>query len=624
MAMKKLLLIIVGLLATLLVVVLLAAALLPRLVDTDSLKEQLSAQASAAAGRPVAIDGPLSFSVFPQLALEVQQLRIAEPGAGGGPAGSVARASVAVALGRLLSGELLVKGVTLEGAEFNLQSAPGDMNLRLTGLNVATGALDLQQLSARPVPISASGLLEDVNTGISRRFELDTQATVNPATQQYRLDQLDLRLQDPAGTFPPLRLQLEQLQADLAAETASFVGLEVALAELRVSGEGQASALLSQPAFNASLNAGPFSPRALLTSLGQEVPFTTDPAVLGEASLSAVLEGNGRRVDIADLVMHLDDSRISGDLSVLNLAKPAVLFNIAVDELNLDRYLPPPPSASGGQASATPPSPLPLAALAALRAQGALAIARLQVLNLPLGNVRMELAAASGVARINPLEAQLFDGRYTGDISIDGTGLAPAVRFNERLVDVNLGPLLLALQGVDSLSGLVQAQASGTALGEDTAQLIATLNGNMDMRLENGALEGVDIDHRVRSALAILRGGDAGTTDRGRTEIRQLSMQAVMENGLVVTDSISAQLAFLDVGGIGVVDLNQMLLDLELEATVSAGTGEEPDPLFKGLSGRNIPVSISGPLGQPEVTVDAGRALQQELGRRLLDRLRGN
>lgn len=618
--MKKFLLIALGLLALLVVVLLLATALLPRLVDTDSMKEQLAAKASAATGQPVAIDGPLRFSLFPQLALEVQQLQLGDAG-GPLPAGSIERASVKVALGRLLRGQLQVKGVELEGAAFAVRDEQAGLNLRLSDLSVSTGTLNLQQPGTTPLPISASGLLEDAGSGMSRRFELKTGATLNLQAQQVQMDQLNLSLHDPAGGVP-LRLQFGQLQADLGAETASFTGLELALAELRISGEGRVSRLLSQPAFKATLASEPFSPRALLTSLGQEAPLTTDASVLGDATFSAVLEGNARRIDVSDLLIQLDDSRITGSLSALNPSAPIVQFTLAVDELNLDRYLPPPPSASGGQASATPPVALPLAALAGLRAEGRLQVAQLQILNLPMSNARVELSAVDGVTRLQPLEAQLFGGWYRGEIRIDNTGVTPMISFDERLDGVNVGPLLQALQGVDSLSGLVQAHASGTARGEDSAQIIATLNGSIDLQLENGAWEGVDIDHRVRSALAALRGGDAGTTDSGRTEIKTLAMQAIMENGVVITDSITAQLAFLDVSGLGLVDLNRMILDLELEAAVSPD--REPDPLFKGLTGRSLPISISGPLSEPQIKVEAGQALQQELGRRLLEKLRGN
>ena len=73
--MRKFLFVLLGL-----VVVLIGAALVvPFLVPTDTYKQQIARQVESATGRSLTIEGPLRFTILPQLGFEAQQVTLANP-----------------------------------------------------------------------------------------------------------------------------------------------------------------------------------------------------------------------------------------------------------------------------------------------------------------------------------------------------------------------------------------------------------------------------------------------------------------------------------------------------------------------------------------------------------------
>ena len=73
--MRKFLFVLLGL-----VVVLIGAALIvPFLVPTDTYKQQIAREVENATGRSLTIEGPLRFTILPQLGFEAQQVALANP-----------------------------------------------------------------------------------------------------------------------------------------------------------------------------------------------------------------------------------------------------------------------------------------------------------------------------------------------------------------------------------------------------------------------------------------------------------------------------------------------------------------------------------------------------------------
>lgn len=115
--------------AGLLVVLLFAALVGPSLVDWNQFREEIEAQASEAAGRPVSIDGDIRFRILPAPHLTLGKIKVGQnPEADSLPSdlnfATFAEIDGEVALAPLLSGDIEITSVRIVEPEFNLEVLP--------------------------------------------------------------------------------------------------------------------------------------------------------------------------------------------------------------------------------------------------------------------------------------------------------------------------------------------------------------------------------------------------------------------------------------------------------------------------------------------------------------------
>ncbi|GMV62224.1 MAG: hypothetical protein AMXMBFR74_13930 [Parvibaculum sp.] len=115
--------------AGLLVVLLFAALVGPSLVDWNQFREEIEAQASEAAGRPVSIDGDIRFRILPAPHLTLGKIKVGQnPEADSLPSDlnfvTFAEIDGEVALAPLLSGDIEITSVRIVEPEFNLEVLP--------------------------------------------------------------------------------------------------------------------------------------------------------------------------------------------------------------------------------------------------------------------------------------------------------------------------------------------------------------------------------------------------------------------------------------------------------------------------------------------------------------------
>ena len=70
-----------------------------------------------------------------------------------------------------------------------------------------------------------------------------------------------------------------------------------------------------------------------------------DPKALTALSAETRFSYSDNAVTVPELKLQLDETSINGKLSLPSLSPLAANFNVAVDRINLDRYLPPPSDA---------------------------------------------------------------------------------------------------------------------------------------------------------------------------------------------------------------------------------------------------------------------------------------
>ncbi|MGK0375306.1 MAG: AsmA protein, partial [Arenicella sp.] len=103
-----------GLFVTLTVVILLAVIIIPKIVDPNDYRDELSALVKNKTGRDLSVSGDLKISVFPWLGVKIQGLSLSQPKGIEGNMLSVDDAQLRVKLMPLLSNKIEVDTVLLE------------------------------------------------------------------------------------------------------------------------------------------------------------------------------------------------------------------------------------------------------------------------------------------------------------------------------------------------------------------------------------------------------------------------------------------------------------------------------------------------------------------------------
>ena len=246
---------------------------------------------------------------------------------------------------------------------------------------------------------------------------------------------LELALAGPAlaGGSTTLRAAAPALAATLAKQRLSVEEMSGELYGLQLRGSVTGTSILDAPEFTGRVELASFSPKELMLRLGRTAPVTADPQALTEAHASGRYFARGRGVELDELVLALDGTSITGDVTVRDVgavagaskrttASPAreaggevepgtedneqrnsnpeagaqdndgnpapeashseatLRFALAADRLDLGRYLPPAGSGTAvGRGAFADPFARLQAALGARDAEGTLRVGTLEV-----------------------------------------------------------------------------------------------------------------------------------------------------------------------------------------------------------------------------------------------------
>ena len=664
--MKRFLKVILGLVGAFAMLLVLAAVVLPLIYEEADLKQAIAAKVHKQTGRNLSIDGALDFSVFPWLAVEVNDLHLSNAeGFGDQSFARIGQARVGVALMPLLRRQIAVDEITLNGLELVLTvNARGQNNWddladagdaestppagaepglfssqRIAGLNILDARIEFEDQKTgshyrlngfsmqtgplgkgKPVPLELTTLLEDLVGGTRADVELAATAAIDLQTEQYDFVDFELGLfieaADKSSGKQVVRIRAPRLSANLAAQTLQLETFSLELADLEADGTLSARNILDDPALDGSLTVAAFSPSRLMQALHLEAPRTADPNVLQHARFNTSFSGRSSQLKLNDFELELDQSRLTGEMSIGNFERPEVGFDLSVDEINIDRYLEPASEPSGQDDVA-----MPREELKGPEVQGNLTVGKLQLAGLDFFDAKIGIAIGHGKLRLYPLTADFYSGRYSGDISLDSSGAVPLLSLNENIDSVTFQRLVADLVENESLSGTALGHMRLNGRGANSSEVLRSLNGELGLSLTEGALEGINIWYEIRHGMALYKGLAPPPTEPNRTVFSRMQLDATVADGVVTTRDLVAELPFLTVRGDGTVDLGQSSVNLSLVASVSNAPELANDPTSAELKGKSLPFKVKGSLDAPSVSVDWEALLKGEAAKMLMNKL---
>ena len=518
--------------------------------------------------------------------------------------------------GRLASGEPFDLST-----DFVLDQAPALLaKVKLTTTVTANLASNAHQLAKPEIDITVSGQGYP-QEGIPVQVRANAIAA-DIEKELYRLEALSVKTTWKGEGFPaagvPVTLQAKDLNANLAAQTMELAGLDLELAGAHLSGGLTGKEILDAPALTGPLKLDQVSLREWAPKLGVALPATTDPKVFEKLSFSGAVALSKSSAEVGDIVLQLDDTTAKGMLGVADFDAKALRFELNVDRINADRYLPP-PSEKPAAASKDAPTPIPVETLRTLNARGQLQVGEAIFAGIKFTKLRLGVNARDGKVRFNPSQASMYGGNYSGDIGIDATGNAARVTLDEHISGVDFAPLFKDFFETERVSGKGGANIKLAGTGRTTDDIMKTLDGNIDFKVADGALEGTDLWYEIRRARALLKQQAAPErSGPARTPFTALTGSGVMKNGVLSNNDLNVAMQYLKVTGQGSVNVPASTLDYKLLAAVLKIPREGADVAdAQDLVDAEIPIKVTGSLSDPKVRPDVEGYLKNELKQRV-------
>ncbi len=319
-----------------------------------------------------------------------------------------------------------------------------------------------------------------------------------------------------------------------------------------------------------------------------------------------------RKTVQSNLAAKLAESNISARLDLTRFSPPSLAFDLNIDQLNLDQYLPP---STGQQARKEPEKPIDLSGLKAVNASGTIRIGALQASRLKAANINAQVRLANGRLEVSPHSAKLYQGSAAGALTADANGNRYALK--ESLNGVSIGPLLKDLADKDVLEGRGNVALDLSASGNSVRALKKSLAGTARTDLKDGAVKGINLGQALRQAKSAL--GAKGATEQSadkqdKTDFSELSASFVVRNGVAHNEDLSLKSPFLRLSGSGDINIGDDSIDYLAKAAVVASAAGQGGKDLGDLKGIAVPVRLSGPFDALKYRIDFG-AMAGELAK---------
>lgn len=631
--MKKFFLI-VGVLLVLLVGAIVA---LPFVVPAETIKSQLTAQVEGATGRKLAVDGDLDLSVFPNLAVDMADVRFA--GAAGSEVAdmvSLKELKVQLKLLPLLSGSVEVDQFVLVEPVIHLEvDAQGKPNWELATGDQAAGSTSGSGEEGE----GGSGLpISELKLGDIRIENGTLIYTDRAAGSEERVDAINMQLaladiQSPLEAEGSLDYKGETIDLDLGLQAPyevlqggrSAFALGVKAAPLQLGFDGDLSNQ-GAPSAAGDIDLSVPSVKGLAAWLAE--PLDLDTEALEALTIAGKLNGSAEKIAFTDAVISLDQIRGKGEVTTdLAGAVPKISGRLDLGMVDLNPYMPggeapseeteaesgsgeqaPAESQAAGAAADWSDEPIELA-LGGVDLAFELTLEGLKAQEIKLGRTVLALTMAGPKLTADLKDFNLYDGKGQGRLTVDTSGGQPAIAQQFTLSGLEALPFLTDAAEFDRLEGKADATFDLRTTGGSQRQLVQNLAGGGKVTFADGAITGINVAAMVRNVGTAFLSAEANETRK--TDFAELGGSFTVADGVLRNDDLVLQAPALRVNGSGSVDLPKKRVDYRIEPKAAATLeGQEGATDVAGIL---VPVVVTGPFDDLSYKPDLSGLVDQAI-----------
>lgn len=649
------------------IVVLLAIAVfvITQVIDPNEFKPEIEKQAQEQANLTLDIQGDLAWQFWPSLGVSLgrTEARIADDEE---LFAALDEASVSVAVLPLLYGQVEMDGITLAGLDVNLVDGPDGANWEQIGpktpaeeaateeptaeeegsssldipltipevvvsdgkvryRNTADGTdivvehfnLNAQDVNLdEPFPLQMSLRYQD-QSDMRVDLNLDTVLAADIDNSHFVLNPMTLDANIAGATTMPVDVHLEQnLDVNLNEDTVSIKDLLLQAVGTETKGNVNIAALTGDMQLSGKLATAPFDANKVLEAIGEAPIETTDSQALSKVSLDATLGGEPGSVMANPLTLTLDDSTLSGSAGLASLESGKIIFDLALDKITLDGYMPPTSGdtetaaagggKTGGTASLSSDELIPVDTLRPLLVDGKLAIGTVKYDSITASDMKFAVSAKNGVLQLTRASGSTLGGSFSAKAKLDASGSTPKITASNTVSSVQIQPLVQMALEDDLAKGVFDMNGSYSASGNSEKTLINSAKGNIDLSLADTTVRGLNLYSTLVGGVNDMLGQFQGlatalipSQESGKlpsalsedTKILDLKSKARLDKNVAYLDSMNAVLQKGEITGNGWMNILNQDFDLKIGMqSPELGTS-------KYLKGTTWPLRCEGNLG---------------------------
>ncbi len=586
--------------AVLIVAVLVTGVAVILSTDFNQYRPLVAERVKAATGRDLNLAGDIKVALSLVPTVTVNEVTFANASWGSRPEMvKVDQLEVEMALMPLLSGNIQVKRVVLDGADILLETS-GDGTPNWVFAEAAT------ETPAVPAEGGPGVTLPEVNSVAVENARLTYRDGITGAAQTIVLTSLSATADSATS---PIAITFEGSLNDNPVKLSGTVGALQGLIDnqpfaVDLAGEGGGAAFtvkgqIAEPkeargiALDFSASGESLADMTALT--GAAMP------PLGPYNVSAKLMDIEGGYQVEALQARMGGSDISGSAGVaMGGERPKINAALTSTKLDLKDFgVQPAPegaqpsagSASGSDGRVFPADPLPFEALKAVDAT--VKFTGQQVIREPvtMENVAVDLVLDNGKLTLTQLDTGMHGGTVQVAGVVDASQAKPALALKMTARQVEAGTLSQTFGITRVLSGgKVDVDLDVTAAGSSVREIMAGLNGSTNLEMGPGDINNRFAEIVLADLVKLLTFGGTGDS----SDLNCVVMRFDFTNGLATSKGIVVDTNGATIIGTGDIHLDSEKLDMRVE----------PNATQANLVNLAIPVNVRGTLASPSVLPD--------------------
>lgn len=619
--MKKVLIGFAGLIAIIIVV---GIAAVNFLVNEELIKDNLVKQAKQFTKQDVTIEGDLNLTFYPQIGFELGKVTLFNKHEyADSKQVEINSVHAAVELMSLFTKTIVVTDVDVDGFTVNIETLEdGRNNMDELLATLAPPAKPLSNEDIQDIKVTPEGeiaksdykfVIKGVNISNAQLSLNDRQDGTYHKLSDSSLTVGEFAFAKPVDITLAAHYRTNELTAKLNTSLTltideEFKEIKLAKLDNKLALTGK---LLPRPEMNISLQAD----------------VTYDNAY--------------KTVKLAGLQLDVDELSITGDLSADVFAKPSIEYNLAMNTLVVDDWLPKtdpvkaesvktgtPKAASNKQSAKKAEVEPDLSVLSSVDQKGTITITKIKQGDYVLDNIKLQSELKDGVLQLTKLSSDLYEGKLMVKALLNSNKKPATFNMNTTLDKVQSEQLVTIAAGKKVLTGVVDVDVSVSGRGLTMTKLKSATQGTINTSFSDGAVFGMNVAQEVRKAIAMFSKDKTETTDAPeQTDFSAMVANFKLGAGKLTSTKIDLASPAIKVDGNGYADLMREKLDFTFNAAVAENIGGQSSSTMKQVRDLRLPIDVKGGFAAPSIKVDFNSISKQLVEKekdKLLDKYLGS